>query len=132
MFFIGVFGIENKDKEIKNLENIICEKCNENVTAKLIKNFDFFHFFFIPILKWNESYYLICNKCNTIYEISNEKGKAIEKNEDVSISYWDLQKSRNQYSINNYAINKCPYCDEKLENNFNYCPHCGKEINIYK
>lgn len=25
MFFIGIFGVENKDKEIKNLDNISCK-----------------------------------------------------------------------------------------------------------
>ena len=45
MFFIGVFGMENKDKEIEILNNISCKKCNKIVTGRLIKNFDFFHIF---------------------------------------------------------------------------------------
>ncbi|WP_252224332.1 zinc-ribbon domain-containing protein [Clostridium sp. ZBS2] len=128
MFFIGVFGIENKDKEIKKIENISCEKCNKNVIATLIKNFDFFHFFFIPLFKWNESYYLVFDDCNTIYDISKEKGKAIERNEDISITYWDLQKSRNQGTKNNYETEKCPYCNGYLEKKFKYCPYCGRKI----
>lgn len=126
MFFIGIFGIENKDKEIKNLENIRCEKCTREGKLKLIKNFDFFHFFFIPIFKWNESYYLICNDCNTRYDISKEKGKAIENGEGASITYWDLQKVKSNNSTYKDLI--CPYCNKKLEENFKYCPHCGKEL----
>lgn len=42
VFFIGIFGIENKDEEIKVLENINCRKCNSTVTGRLIKNFVFF------------------------------------------------------------------------------------------
>ncbi|NFT92180.1 zinc-ribbon domain-containing protein [Clostridium botulinum] len=128
MFFIGVFGIENKDKEIKKLENISCKKCNKSVTLTLIKNFEFFHFFFIPIFKWNESYYLVCDDCNTIYDISKEKGTAIERNEDISITYWDLQNSNNEGTKTNSETKKCQYCNGNLELNFKYCPHCGKEV----
>lgn len=35
MFFIGVFGIENKDKEIKTLDNINCKSCNKTIVGKL-------------------------------------------------------------------------------------------------
>ena len=28
MFFIGIFGIENKQKEVKKLENIYCKTCS--------------------------------------------------------------------------------------------------------
>ncbi len=29
MFFIGIFGIENKSAEIKILNNLICERCKQ-------------------------------------------------------------------------------------------------------
>lgn len=45
MFFIGIFGIENKDKEIKIIDNITCKRCNKIIRGKLMKNYDFFHFF---------------------------------------------------------------------------------------
>ena len=77
MFFIGIFGIESKSKEIKILENLQCKKCNLKTKGKLIKTFDCFHFFFIPLFKWNESYYVVCNRCNSVYEIPKEKGKEI-------------------------------------------------------
>ena len=70
MFFIGVFGIDNKEKEIKILNNFCCKNCNESSEAKLIKTYSFFHFFFLPLFKWNEKYYVICNGCNSIFNIS--------------------------------------------------------------
>ena len=45
MFFIGVFGIDNKEKEIKILNNFCCKNCNESSEAKLIKTF-FISFFY--------------------------------------------------------------------------------------
>ena len=95
MFFIGVFGIDNKEKEIKILNNFCCKNCNESSEAKLIKTYSFFHFFFLPLFKWNEKYYVICNGCNSIFNIDKEKGKAIERGEKSEISYWDLKEVNN-------------------------------------
>ena len=78
MFFIGIFGIENKQKEVKQLENIYCKTCSTRTMGTLIKSYEYFHIFFIPIFRWNEKYYVMCKRCNSIYEISKEKGKAIE------------------------------------------------------
>lgn len=124
MFFIGIFGIENKDKEIIILDNISCKKCNKTSRGILIKNFDFFHFFFIPLFKWNEKYYVICDQCKSVYKIPKDKGKDFENGEDVEINYWDLQEINTDY----YKINVCANCGKKLEVNFKYCPHCGAEI----
>lgn len=131
MFFIGIFGIENKDKEVKDLNNLTCKKCNSTIKGKLIKNFDFFHFFFIPIFKWNEKYYVLCNRCKCLYSIPKEKGKAIEKGEEVNITYWDLQEvySDNNINFNNrYDMKICPNCGEQVKRHFKYCPYCGKEV----
>lgn len=131
MFFIGVFGIENKNKEVKELNNLTCKKCNGIIQGKLIKNFDFFHFFFIPIFKWNEKYYVVCSSCKCLYSIPKEKGKAVEKGEEVNITYWDLQEvySDNNINFNNsYDMKICPNCGGQVKRNFKYCPYCGKEV----
>ncbi|MCE5221479.1 MAG: zinc ribbon domain-containing protein [Clostridium sp.] len=129
MFFIGVLGIENKDKEIKILNNISCKKCNKTVSGKLIKNFDFFHFFFIPIFKWNEKYYVVCDQCKSVYIIPKDKGKTIEHGENVEISYWDLQEMHtDNYNNNYYEENICANCRKKIDRKFKYCPHCGAKI----
>ena len=127
MFFIGVFGIDNKEKEIKILNNFCCKNCNESSEAKLIKTYSFFSFlFFLPLFKWNEKYYVICNGCNSIFNIDKEKGKAIERGEKSEISYWDLKEVNNSYE--NYYIRKCPKCNRELENDFEYCPYCGEKL----
>ena len=104
MFFIGIFGIDNKFKEIKVLNSFSCKNCNISNGASLVKYYTFFHFFFIPIFKWNEEYYVICNGCNSSFSIPKEKGKAIERGEDIEISYWDLKEVNNSYE--NYYIRK--------------------------
>jgi len=127
MFFIGIFGIENKEKEIKILDNISCKNCNKIITGRLIKNYDFFHFFFIQLLKWNENYYVLCNECKSAYFIPKDKGKAIENGQNIEINYWDLQET-NTENYNNHEDNICANCGKRLGSNFQYCPHCGEKI----
>lgn len=134
MFFIGIFGIESKDKEIKYLNNISCSNCNNETGAKLIKTYSFFHFFFIPLFKWNERYYVICSNCSTIFEIPKDKGKRIENGEDIEITYWDLKKVETGYYNTGYynyghtAGNSCSNCGRTVEPHFEYCPYCGTKL----
>ena len=127
MFFIGIFGIDNKIKEIKNLTNFSCKNCNISNGARLIKSYTFFHFFFIPLFKWNEDYFVICNGCNTSFSISKEKGRAIERGEDIEITYWDLKEVNNNYG-SYYIVRRSPRCSREVENTFEYCPYCGEKI----
>lgn len=131
MFFIEVFGIENKDKEIKQLNNLTCKKCNSTIQGKLINNYDFFHFFFIPLFKWNEKYYVLCNRCKCLYTIPKDKGKAVENGSGVDITYWDLQEvyyEHNDFNGNRYNMKICHNCGTQIKSDFKYCPHCGKEV----
>ena len=126
MFFIGIFGIESKEKLIKILNSFSCKDCNATTHGKLIKTFTFFHFFFIPIFKWNEKYYVKCDRCGAVYEIPAEKGKAIEKGEDLEITYWGLKSvKKGMYADKD----RCPKCNYVLEGEFKYCPYCGEELN---
>ncbi len=129
MFFIGIFGIESKQKEIKILNSIPCKNCQEVQGGKLIKSFSFFHFFFIPLFRWNEKYYIICNGCNSVYEIPQDKGKKIEKGEDIEITYWDLKAAESQYDSGYYSSeNRCKHCGKVIDSSFEYCPYCGEKI----
>lgn len=125
MFFIGIFGADKRKKDIKVLDNLQCKNCEGNVSGKLIKVYSFFHIFFIPLYIWDEHYYIVCNRCKSVYEIPKEKGKEIEKNRDINLTYWDLKLIENNYKSNNYV---CEVCGSKLEDNFEFCPYCGNKI----
>lgn len=123
MFFIGVMGIDNKEKEVKKINNFYCKGCTQSVKGKLIKSFSYFHFFFIPILKWNQHYYLICENCQSVYEIPKDKGEAFERGEISEISYWDLK----ELNLNSeYMI--CNNCGRKIDGEYKFCPYCGSKI----
>lgn len=125
MFFIGVFGIADKEKEIKIIRNFQCKDCSNSNEARLIKHFTYFHFFFIPIIKWNESYYVICSSCNAIYSIDKYKGKYVEKDDNIDITYWDLKEMNKLYDD---YIKRCSNCNKDVERGFNYCPYCGEKV----
>ncbi|GAA0115020.1 zinc-ribbon domain-containing protein [Clostridium senegalense] len=127
MFFIGVFGVEKKEKEIGNLNDISCRNCDMDLGGRVIKTFSFFHFFFIPIFKWNEKYYVVCNGCDFIYQVPIEKGKGFEKDKDVKFNYWDLKPVEERNEICSHG-NICSNCGKVVENNFKYCPYCGEKI----
>lgn len=129
MFFVGIFGIDNKEKIVKEIQKLYCRECNGYGLGKVIKRYDFFHFFFIPIFKWNEKYYVIYNNCNHVYSISKEKGKSIEQGEEVEINYWDLKDlGVYDYDINGNKNNKCLNCGREIEAGYTYCPYCGQKL----
>lgn len=128
MFFFGIFGVQSKQKEIAAFTKVQCRNCDKEHGGRLIKTYNYFHFFFIPLIKWNERYHVTCNGCNSIYEISKEKGKDIENGADIEITYWDLKPVESE---NNYAsLNKrCDNCGREIRRDYEYCPYCGKKLN---
>lgn len=129
MFFIGIFGIENKQKEICEINQLQCKSCTGISGGRLYKSFKYFHFFFIPIIRWGEEYYVQCNNCKRVFKLNSEKGKSLEKGINEEISYWDLEEISNEYQ-NYYGENKvfCKTCGAQVENKYKYCPYCGNEI----
>lgn len=123
MFFIGIFGIEQKEKRIKEADSFLCKECSSEGTGQIMKSYNYFHFFFIPLFKWDERYYVTCDICSTIFELSREKGKRIEKGSNEGITYWDIKDA---YKVNQSKI--CSICRNKVENEFTYCPHCGNKL----
>lgn len=125
MFFIGVFGIEEKQKEIGTIKNLSCKNCNEiGSRLTLYKTYSFLHIFFLPVFKWNDRYYAVCSGCNSIYEIPKEKGIRMEQGDEEAITYWDLKPMDFGY-YNNYIKYRCKNCGKEVESQFGYCPYCG-------
>ena len=51
MFFIGIFGIDKKNEEIKALHDTECRECSGH-SCTLYREYYRFHFFFIPLITW--------------------------------------------------------------------------------
>ncbi|WP_367665816.1 zinc ribbon domain-containing protein [Clostridium sp.] len=123
VFFIGIFGVEQKEKLVKEFKECVCRHCTTS-SISLIKTYSYFHIFFIPIRSWGEKYYGYCANCNILYEVTNDKGKAIEEGEIEELTYWDLIDVEKQ----NMGNNLCSNCKGVLESKYTYCPYCGKHI----
>lgn len=129
MFFVGIFGIDTKEKQVKDVDNIYCRTCDNKTKGVLIKTYEYFHFFFIPIFRWNERFYVICKRCNSIYEISKEKGKDIEKGIIKDISENDMTLIKEGQVYGKKALKRtCPNCGREIEGDYKYCPYCGSKL----
>lgn len=121
--------MQNKQEEIKILNDVSCRNCDKGLGGKIIKTFNFLHLFFIPLFRWNEKYYIMCSGCNSVYEIPQDKAKRIEKGKDIEITYWDLSPIKTRYDNSNYSSeSRCSYCGKVMEPNFKYCPYCSVKI----
>ncbi|KYH29340.1 MULTISPECIES: zinc ribbon domain-containing protein [Clostridium] len=130
MFFFGVFGVSTREKEIREISNKICKKCGAMTAYKMIKTYNVFHIFFIPIIKWGEKYFLKSRCCDTIFEISGELGRELEQDEKVHIDDNELREIYSNY--NNEFYNKkeirCRNCGSEVDSSFKYCPNCGEKL----
>lgn len=120
MFFIGIFGIENKSKNILTNRNNICPLCNAYGSYDILKSYNYFHIFFIPLWKWTTRYFIRTHCCMKFCTLDNNIGLRIENGEMVEI------KKEHIHCDNNCTL--CPYCSSQIEPGFHYCPHCGKRI----
>jgi len=121
MIFIGIFGIQDKQRVVREYPNIVC-KCGRLSRGELIEHFTYFHLFFIPIFKWNRRYYMRYRCCNRIFRVPNDYAKEIKDSSDVDI---DRLEEIPRYE---YVSNRCSNCGAELHHSFAYCPYCGHKI----
>lgn len=125
MFFFGIFGIDTKTKEIKDINNITCRQCGRLGVYRLIKKYSFFHLFFIPVFRWGEAYFLVSRCCKSVFKISNEDGRKLEHGADVDMDKIEMQYL---YGEEKHQLDQCPYCGNRVDRSYEYCPYCGRKI----
>ena len=118
MFFIGLFGVNNKEKDLGSIE-FKCTGCLSN-RARLTQTATNFHIFFIPVYSWNKRYLAICEKCGSTYIIKDLNIKSVlEKKKAV---YEDLSGIVSENRV-------CPTCSYPLYGqDYKYCPKCGRKL----
>jgi hypothetical protein len=125
MFFFGIFGIDTKSKEIKDINNVTCKQCGRLGVYRLIKKYNFFHFFFIPLFKWGEEYFLVSRCCRSVFKISREDGRRLEDGIEVNMDIIEMQYL---YGEEKHQSDRCPYCGRDVDRPFEYCPYCGAKL----
>ncbi|MGB9840246.1 zinc ribbon domain-containing protein [Thermovenabulum sp.] len=121
MFFFGIFGIQDREKTIKEFESTICPRCGRLTRAELIEVYTYFHFFFIPLFQWNHRYYVTLRCCRAFYEVPKDY-----INELKQTSIIDFSRLKD---LSYFNPNTCPRCGNNVNPNFNYCPFCGERLN---
>jgi hypothetical protein len=122
MFFIGIFGIQNKDEKIGVINNTECISCGSLTKLDVYKRYSYFHIFFIPVYKWKFEYYAIPYCCKRACILKEEAGQNIEKGLKSAIIPEDC------IQVISSSNNHCPYCNINLPQDFKYCPHCGRAL----
>jgi len=123
MFFIGIFGVEQKSKLISTNQNIVCPACGAYGRYDIIKTYNYFHVFFLPLFKWNNRYFIHTYCCNKICHLDYEIGSKIENGEQIDIKAEHVHCNS---FYNNYKF--CPHCSVQVDPTFQYCPYCGSRI----
>ncbi len=122
MFFI--FGINSKREEIGNNISISCPSCDRRGPFRAFVEYSALSIFFIPIFKWNKNYYLESTCCGSLYQVSDEIGRDLERNIRLDLSYSDLKPIYE----NNSRSYTCPHCGYSAEADHVFCPKCGNRI----
>jgi hypothetical protein len=121
MFFIGIFGVEQKDKEIKSF-NVVCPDCGKMTQAVLYMSYTYFHMFFIPTFRWNRQYYVKLRCCASVYNVPEDYALKLRESDIPDFSR--LKKTRGPDAWNSFYAT-CPSCGKSFERGFSYCPYCG-------
>ena len=124
MFF--AIGFNEKREDLDFNQVITCDICDGFGRYSVFVVYTVLYLFFIPVFKWNRRYYVEASCCHSLYELDPEVGARIERGENVKISEEDLtliEAGRQAYSFK-----KCVSCGYETEEDFDYCPKCGRKF----
>ncbi len=118
MFFIGIFGISDRKKNLGDIE-FKCTGCLSK-KAKFIEVAMSFQFFFIPVFSWNKRHLVICEVCGSTYQLKESSVKKVVS--EKMAEYADVMTVV-------YENKVCPECGNPLyHTDYKYCPRCGKKL----
>ena len=118
-------GIESKEKELRTIPNLMCKACGRLTSYKLIKTYNYFQLFFIPIFRWKERYMLISKCCGSVFELTKNQGQDLEHGKDSILDNLNITIVEDNSCKTNIL---CYNCGESVESRFEFCPHCGKKL----
>lgn len=123
MFFM--MGITEGRKEFAHNQVTICSRCGSYGRYVVFMTYTVLSLFFIPCFKWNRQYFVRMSCCGTVYRLSSDIGRRIERGENVEIREEDLQPSGQQAGP---VYRRCGNCGYATAEEFEYCPKCGRHF----
>jgi len=123
VFFIGIFGIEDKERPIKEFTNVVCPSCGRLTSAAFFEHYTYLHLFFIPTFRWNKHYYVKLRCCGALYEADAAYAEQLKTASPIDFSR--LKKISSGFGGFDDMFARCANCGETFDASFAYCPHCG-------
>ena len=120
-FLIAVMPVE---KRLPYPFSGICQTCGKVCGYEVYMSASCLSLFFIPLIKFGKKYIVKVDCCQTVYLLNKEKGRKIERGENVMINENDLTPYIGDFSIRR----SCPNCGYEVEEDFIHCPKCGKKL----
>lgn len=119
-----MLGINDERKDLDFSQMMICDACGAYGRYMVFMTYTVLSLFFIPCLKWNRRYYVRTSCCSRMYELDREIGAAITRGEQVEIRPEHLKEMPGQ----GYSLRRCANCGYSTEEDFEFCPKCGKRF----
>jgi hypothetical protein len=123
MFFIGIFGIDSKEKDIKTFSGVVCPDCGRMTAATFFMSYTYFHIFFIPTFRWNRRYFIKLRCCGALYEVPADYAEILKREDYIDFS--KLKKVSSGFNEFNSFYATCGSCGKRFDRSFPYCPYCG-------
>ena len=115
MFFL--FGVVSGMRDLGERSCML--PCCGMVRAVLTCSFHQFTLFFVPLFRFQKRYFLTCPRCGSIYALSKEEGRRLERDPHAQADPTALSFLRQS------GRRCCPHCGCNVEANSRYGPQCG-------
>lgn len=126
MFFI--MGVTPGRKEFDFTQTVICPACGRYGRYNVFMTYMVLSLFFIPVFKWSKRYFVQSSCCNRTHELNPEVGRQIARGEQVEIRPEDFLDSGVDFGGYG-SYRRCENCGFETEEDYDYCPKCGRRIN---
>ena len=123
MFFIGIFGIGQKEKEISSF-NAVCPDCARISKATFFMRYSYFHIFFIPTFRWRRQYFVKLRCCGSLLEVPDDYAQELKTAGTIDFSR--LKKAGGAKSPDDFYA-ACRACGKNFDKSFPFCPYCGEK-----
>ena len=119
-----IFGVSQNEKQLNFKQHVICKCCGQFGRVTVWMRYTYFILFFISLFKWDKHYYAGMSCCAKTREISPELGRAVETGKVTELNLNELNFDCRQ--SNESPVHRCPNCGFLTDDNFQFCPKCGK------
>ena len=119
------FDIQPSRKRLEYNQTLTCQQCGHFGRFEVYVMANRFRLFFIPLFTFGKRYAVRTTCCDSLYQLTPEKGKAIEKGQTATITADDLTVQE----LGTCAMTKeCQHCGHTQARGSNFCSHCGQSL----